>query len=285
MKSNHKTVYILFVIPSFAGLMLFYCIPFLLSLYYALINDMTEKKFIGLDNIIDTLNNKLFQMAAVNTLVFIVLSVPLSMMLSLFIAMVLKQLRRGKVIATISLLLPMIVPSGAIVYFWKVLFDTNGLLNKILYYLGFDIKNLGQTGFAMVFIVLIFLWKNIGYNIVLFWSGLYWIPQTYYEQYQLEGGTSFKQFWNITWIYISPTTFVVILMSIISSFKVFKEIYLLYGAYPTPKIYMLQHYMNNQFLSLNMQKLTSAAYIMFFVIIVLLVILFHVQKKITDTYH
>ena len=82
----------------------------------------------------------------------------------------------------------------------------------------------------------------------------------------------------MTWIYLSPTTFVVLLMSIVNNFKVFKEVYMLYGAYPDPDIYMLQHYMNNQFLSLNMQKLSSAAYILFLVIGILLLIVFYAKS-------
>ena len=99
-----------------------------------------------------------------------------------------------------------------------------------------------------------------------------------------KGAGAWAQFWNVTWIYLSPTTFVVLLMSIVNSFKVFKEVYMLYGAYPSPDIYMLQHYMNNQFLSLNMQKLSSAAYILFLVIGVVLLVLFYAQKRVTAAY-
>ena len=285
MKTKKNKVYLLFILPSFLGVMLFYVVPFLLSFYYALIDNMGTKNFVGLDNFISTITNDLFLQASGNTLIFIVLSVPLGMLISLFLALTLKRLKRGKVIASLFLLFPIIIPSGTIVYFWKIIFDTNGLLNKLLYSMGFDIQNLGQSGFAMVVIVLVFLWKNVSYNIVLFWSGLNWIPGVYYEQYQLEGGTNFQQFKNITWVYLSPTTFVVLLMSIVNSFKVFKEIYLLYGAYPTKDIYMLQHYMNNQFQSLNIQKLSSAAYIMFLVISMVLIILFYAQKKISDSYN
>jgi multiple sugar transport system permease protein len=285
MRKSRNMVYIAFILPGFAGLMLFYCVPFLISLYYAFIDNMAEKDFVGLTNIINTLKNSLFRQAAGNTLLYIIISVPFSMFFSLLLALGIKNMKFGRGIASIALLFPIIIPSGTIVYFWKILFDTNGVLNKVLYILGFDIRNPGQTNFAMVIITLVFLWKNISYNIVLFWSGLNWIPQIYYEQYQLEGGSSFKQFCNITWVYLSPTTFVVLLMSIINSFKVFKEIYLLYGTYPTPSIYMLQHYMNNQFLSLNMQKLTSAAYLVFFGIGIIFIILFYAQKRITDTYH
>ncbi len=276
--------YWLFLLPSLLGVLLFYTIPFLFSLYYALVDNMGSQSFVGLRNFTDTLQNSLFQSAAVNTAVFVGLSVPLSMALSLFLSLCLQGMKRGRVLATMLLLLPLVVPSGTIVYFWKVLFDSNGLLQKMPLQLGFNHEAVAQNGWAMGVLVAVFLWKNVSYNIVLFWSGLNWIPKTYYEQMALEGAGKWKQFTNVTWIYLSPTTFVVLLMSIVNSFKVFKEVYMLYGAYPSPDIYMLQHYMNNQFLSLNMQKLSSAAYILFLVIGIVLLIVFYAQKRMTDAY-
>lgn len=284
MKKSSR-IYCWMILPSFAGLLVFYCIPFFLSFYYTVINNMADRKFVGLLNFREMLSDSLFRQAVGNTAVFILLSVPLGMAISLLLAMGLQKLGRGQAAAGVALLLPLAVPSGTIVYFWRILFDTNGLLNKGLSMLGLPITNLGQGEFAMAVIVLLFLWKNTSYNIVLFWSGLNWIPKTYYEQYELEGGTAFRKFRDITWVYVSPTTFVVLLMSIVNSFKVFKEIYQLYGAYPVPGIYMLQHYMNNQFTSLNMQKLCTAAYLVFLAVSVILLVLFYFQKRVTDTYH
>ncbi len=276
--------YWLFLLPSLLGVLLFYAIPFLFSLYYALVDNMGAQEFVGLKNFSETLTNSLFQSAALNTTIFVGLSVPLSMALSLFLSLCLQGMKKGRVPATMLMLLPLVVPSGTIVYFWKVLFDSNGLLQKILIQMGFSHELVAQNGWAMGVLVAVFLWKNVSYNIVLFWSGLNWIPKTYYEQMALEGAGKWKQFTNVTWIYLSPTTFVVLLMSIVNSFKVFKEVYMLYGAYPSPDIYMLQHYMNNQFLSLNMQKLSSAAYILFLVIGIILLIVFYAQKRVTDAY-
>lgn len=277
-------VYWLFLLPSLVGVLLFYAVPFVYSLYYALIDNMGARQFVGLKNFVDTLLNPLFQSAARNTLVFIGISVPLGMAVALLLSICLQRMKRGRVPATMALLLPLVVPSGTIVYFWKVLFDNNGLVQEALLQLGFPHEAVSQNQWTMGILVAVFLWKNVSYNIVLFWSGLNWIPKTYYEQMELEGAGGWKQFTNITWIYLSPTTFVVLLMSIVNSFKVFKEVYLLYGAYPNPDIYMLQHYMNNQFLSLNMQKLSSAAYLLFLVMGAVLLVLFYAQKRVTDAY-
>ncbi len=276
--------YWLFLLPSLLGVLVFYIVPFGYSLWYAVTDNIIDQNFVGLKNFAATLSNSLFQGAAFNSAVFMVISVPLGMALALVLSICLQKMKKGRVIATMALLLPLVVPSGTIVYFWKVLFGSNGLVNEFLLRLEFSHPWVSQNQWTLGVLVVIFLWKNVSYNIVLFWSGLNWIPKTYYEQMALEGAGTWKQFWNVTWIYLSPTTFVVLLMSIVNNFKVYKEVYMLYGAYPSPDIYMLQHYMNNQFISLNMQKLSSAAYILFLVLGALLLLVFYAQKRVTDAY-
>jgi multiple sugar transport system permease protein len=277
-------LYWIFLLPSLAGVMLFYCIPFLYSFYYALIDNLGSRNFVGLRNFVTTLKNDLFLRASGNTLAFIGMAVPLGMVVALLLSICLQKMERGRMVATIIILLPLIIPSGTIVYFWKVLFENNGLINEILLKAGVSYEWITRHEWKMGILVLIFLWKNVSYNVVLFWSGLNWIPKNYYELMEIEGGGTFSKFFRVTLIYLSPTTFVVFLMSIVNSFRVFKEVYMLYGGYPSTEIYMLQHYMNNQFLSLSMQKIASAAYIMFLVIGVVLFVLYRIQKKLTDSY-
>jgi multiple sugar transport system permease protein len=284
MKHKASYIYWIFLFPSLAGVMIFYCIPFLYSFYYALIDNLGSRRFVGLDNFVTTLKNDLFLRAAGNTLAFIGLAVPLGMVIALFLSLCLKQMNKGRVTATLIILIPLVIPSGTIVYFWKVLFEANGLMNELYLRLGASYQWIVSQEWKMGILVVVFLWKNVSYNVVLFWSGLNWIPKTYYEQMEMEGGGAFAKFCHITLIYLSPTTFVVLLMSIVNSFRVSKEVYMLYGGYPSTDIYMLQHYMNNQFLSLSMQKLASAAYIMFLVIGVVLFVLYRTQKKLTDRF-
>lgn len=281
---KHNRWYWFFLLPSLLGVMLFYTVPFLYSLYYALIDNMGDRYFVGFKNFIDTLANPLFQNAAWNTVKIVGVCVFFSMGLALLLALCLQKLKRGRILATLILLLPMVVPSGTIAYFWEIMFGQNGLWTKLLLQLGVAHETAVMGGWEFLVLVIIFLWKNVSYNVVLFWSGLNWIPKLYYEQMEMEGGGAWKQFTNITWVYLAPTTFVVLLMSIVNSFKAFKEVYMLYGPYPTPEVYMLQHYMNNQFQSLNMQKLSSAAYILFLVLGILLLLVFYGQKKVTDNY-
>ncbi len=281
---RNKKSYWLFLLPSLLGVAFFYIVPFIYSFCYAVIDNMTSWKFVGLRHFEETLRNPLFIQAAGNTVLFVCICVPLSMGLALLLALCLKGLKRCRPLATLILLVPLVVPSGSIVSFWNTLFSSNGLVMKTLLQAGFSHEAVSPSDWSMAALVVIFLWKNVSYNIVLFWSGVNWIPKTYYEQMALEGAGVFRQFANVTWVYLAPTTFVVLLMSIVNSFKVFKEVYMLYGSYPSPEIYMLQHYMNNQFAAMNMQKLSAAAYIMFLVIGLALLAVFYAQKWVTDSF-
>lgn len=281
MKKNRK-IYWLFLAPSLLGVAVFYCVPFLYAAYYAVIDNIGSGQFVGLQNFIDVLQNELFRTAAKNTLIFMALTVPLGMALALLTALCLRKISRGRQLLSLCLLLPLVVPSGTGAYFWKILFDQNGLLIRTLVLFGVPHESLIQLNGRMAILVFVFLWKTVSYNTILFWSGLNWIPKTYYEQMALEGGGHLAQFRQVTWIYLAPTTFVVFLMSVVNAFKVFKEIYMLFGAYPGPDIYMLQHYMNNLFAALNLPRLSSIAYILFVCIGAVLLVVFRLQKRVSD---
>jgi multiple sugar transport system permease protein len=278
------SVYWLFLLPSLAGLLLFYCVPFLFSFYYAILDNMNSKNIIGLKNFHDLLANDLFQRAALHTVEFICLTVPLNAALALAMALVLHNMKRGRSAITVALTLPLVVPSGAVVFFWSAVFGENGVLVKDLLLMGLDHAEVVRNQWHMGVSAALFLWKNIGYSVILFMSGLNWIPKGYYEIMSLEGAGKISKFLNVTFVYLSPTAFIVLLMSVVNSFKVFKEIYMLYGAYPPQQLYMLQHFMNNQFAALNLQKLSSSAYIIFLAIGAVLLVVFKMQKKLTDMY-
>lgn len=285
MKKTQKTkkdfLCLLFILPSLAGMCFFYIVPFLSTLYYSLINNMADKKWAGFKHFGSLFANDLYMQAGRNTLLFILASVPLGMAAALLLVLALKDKKWGKTVL-FFLLIPLIVPSGTTIAFWKSVFGKTGLISSLWQMAGNKPLSLENSGWAFAVIVIVFLWKNISFSIVLFWSGINWIPKAYYEQSQIDGATSWEQFKYITWIYLSPTTFVVLLMSIVNSFKVFKEVYMLYGAYPTPSIYMLQHYMNNQFTAMNMQKLSASAWVMFVVLGAMLWIVCKLQCRMTD---
>jgi multiple sugar transport system permease protein len=237
-------------------------------------------QFVWFRNYQMLLTNPVFGKAALNTLVFTGIGVPLLIMLSLSLAMALN----GKLIGQRSLatmfLMPLVIPVASIVLVWQVLFDNNGALNGLLAAAGIARTDWLKSGWAQYVVMLLFLWKNIGYDMVLFMAALAAVPAELLESADLDGANGFQKFRHIIWPRLLPTTFFVLVISIINSFKVFREVYLLAGAYPHDSIYTLQHFMNNMFSSLDYQKLTSAAFIMAVAVVALVTGLFEVRRRI-----
>ncbi len=283
-KNNHKkndnSLTVFFLAPSIIGFAVFYIIPFFGGFYYSLVDSPFNGEFVGLRNYITLLGNPSFIKAVKNTALFTCLSVPLNMMLSLGLAILLNQKLYGKSILRTLFIAPLVVPVASVVLVWQSMFDINGALNGFITALGQNPTDWMKTDWARVTVVIVYLWKNIGYSMVLFLAGLQNIPAEYYEAARIDGAGVWKQFTAITLVYLTPTAFFVFIMSIINSFKVFREAYMISGEYPHSSIYMLQHYMNNMFAGLDYQKLTAAAFIMALFIVLLVLSLFIVERRI-----
>ena len=257
---NEKRLWKLFLLPSLGGVLVFYLLPFVLSLYYGMIDNMGSRQFVGLQNVVETLKNPMFLQAAGNTAVYLGLSIPLILLLSLGLALL---LHRGNRTLLFALLVPLVLPSGVTAFFWNAIFSAGGLINKMLYLLGLPLVNWKTSAVAIVIPVILFLWKNTGLITAIMLIGYSRIPREYYEIVAGEGATPRVCFYKVTLPYLAPTLFLSGLIAVIQSFKVFRELYILFGAYPNPHLYLLQHYMNNQFSSLNLQKLSAASHILF----------------------
>lgn len=201
------------------------------------------------------------------------------LVLSLGLAMLLNKNTYFRNWLRTGYVLPLVVPVASIILIWQMLFDWNGSLNAWLNNFGIDRVDWMKTDAARNVIIVVYLWKNIGYNVILFLAGLQQIPKDYYETAQIEGAGRLRQFRSITLVYLTSSMFFVVIMSIINSFKVFRETYLIAGEYPHDSIYMLQHYMNNMFMSLDVQKLTAAATLMFGCILLIVLGLFAFERR------
>ncbi|WP_314591104.1 sugar ABC transporter permease [Paenibacillus terrigena] len=270
---------LMFLAPSGVGFALFYLIPFAMGVFYSFMDSMVDGQFVGLDNYRELLASNSFRQAASNTFYFSVISVPLMLVLSLGLAMLLnKNIYFRKWLRT-AFVLPLVVPVASIILIWQMLFDWNGSLNAWLSYFRSERVDWMKTDAARNVVIVVYLWKNIGYNVILFLAGLQQIPKDYYETAQIEGAGRLRQFRSITLVYLTSTMFFVVIMSIINSFKVFRETYLIAGDYPHDSIYMMQHYMNNMFMSLDIQKLTAAATLMFGCIFLIVMGLFAIERR------
>ena len=270
---------------SLLGFSFFYLVPFFVSFIYSVVDNPINMEFCGLMNYGQLFQNSFFLRGLKNTAVFLAVSVPLNMVLSLCVALVIRNLKSYSYFFNLIFLIPLAVPSATSAFFWENFFGLHGTLNKFLavFHLGgIDWLN-GRYG--MIVMVIIFIWKNIGYNMALFISGLSSIPDEYYECADVEGAGKGWKLKNITLVYLSPTTFLVLIMTFVNSFKVFKEIYIITGEYPPDSLYVLQHYMNNMFLSLNYSKLVSATYILTTAIVLFVVCIFRAEGKFSDHLH
>lgn len=278
---NEKAA-VLFLLPGLIGFLAFFLIPFIISLYYASVDNVFDRRFVGFQNFRDILGNAPFLHALTATVSFIGLCVPLGMVLSLLLAFLVNKAGSCGGFFGMIFLMPLVIPSAATSFFWKNIFSINGALNGFLLYFGQPPRDWLQTDMAMPIMILVFLWKNLGYNLVLYMAGLKNIPEAYYEYAGVEGAGRLQKFRHITLVYLRPTLLLVFIMSVINSFKVFKEIYLIAGQYPHESIYMLQHYMNNMFFALNYQKLSTASYILTFFIVMIVLLLFYGEKKLYE---
>lgn len=261
------------IMPSLIGVLIFFLIPFCIVIYYSLINNPVRAEFVGLENYKKLFDTVAFRKAAANTAAFSLISVPLVLILSLWLATLLERNIPGKSVIRTFFLSPLMVPTASVVLVWQVLFHSHGTINQVIEAFGGSDVDWMKSSFGQVIIIMMFLWKNIGYNMILFMSALSAIPRDIIEVAELEGAGGFYRFFHIKLRYLSPTILFVLILSLINSFKIFREVYLLTGDYPYDKMYMLQHFMNNTFNSLDYQKLSAAAVLFSLIMIVIIAVL------------
>ena len=282
-RSNDKVRDVLhsaaFLSPSVTGVAVFFILPFLVVVYYSVIRSPMNPEFVLLDNFIAVLNNSSFRTAAKNTAMFSAIAVPLAVVLSLVLALMLECRIPCKSLLRTFFLSPMMVPVASIVLIWQVLFHYNGAVNEVLAALGGEKIDWLKSDYALVVIVILFLWKNLGYNMILFMAALASIPKDILEVAELESARPLQTFFYIKIRYLSSTLLFVAIMSLINSFKIFREVYLLTTDYPYDSIYTLQHFMNNKFKSLDYQTLSAAAILMSLVMIVIIGVLFIAENR------
>lgn len=269
----------LFIAPSFLGVLLFFILPFMVVIYYSLIDNPISGNFVFFDNFVSIIGNSAFRKAVHNTLTFSAIAVPLAVVLPLLMAILLEAELPFRSQFRTFLLSPMMVPVASIVLIWQVLFHFNGAVNDFLAVFGVEKIDWLKSDYAQVVVVILFLWKNLGYNMILFMAALASIPRDILEVAELESARPLQTFFYIKIRYLSSTLLFVTIMSLINSFKVFREVYLLTGDYPYDTIYMLQHFMNNKFKSLDYQTLSAAAILMSLVMVVIIGILFVAEDR------
>jgi len=281
MKST-RTYYtgILFLLPSLAGVLVFVLLPFA-DVIRRSFTETPENKWAGIENYITVFQNAAFQMAAGNTVRFLAVCMPLLIVSSLAISIFLNnQTRLGQFLKS-AYLVPMAIPVASVVILWKVLFHQQGLLNGLLA-AGSAAVDWMNSKYAFWVLVFSYVWKNIGYNIVLWMAGLSSIPASIYEAARVDGAGEWKIFTRITLPNLSKVFYTIVILSLLNSFKVFREAYLVAGNYPDESMYLLQHLFQNWYRELSLDKLSAAA-VVIAVVITLLVLpiqkAFYLERK------
>lgn len=262
----------LFLLPSLMGTAVFVLIPFAdvirRSFFQAVGNT-----FVGAANYRDVLANRAFQAAVRHTFHFLSICLPLLLFLSFGTALLLYSIPKAKAWFQTVFLLPMAVPVASLVVFWKIMFHGNGLLNDLLELFHVQGKDWMNTDAAFWILVFSYLWKNLGYDVVLWIAALAGIGQEQYEAARVSGAGAKECFFYITLPQMKPGFVLIGVLSFVNAFRVFREAYLIAGDYPHESIYMLQHLFNNWFTKLDIQKMSAGAVMMAAVVSILLCLL------------
>lgn len=268
------------VAPLLAGCILFYAYP----LVQVFIRSVTRgigpmQKFVGLAHYEDMLHNSLFLRASKNTLRFLVLALPIILVLALWIALTLKSGAEKRPWLKSVLLSPYVMPVAGTVMLVEHLFASNGLVNKGLYALGLPVADWLNSQWAFPIMLLLYLWKNTGYTVILLLSGLNTIPAQQYDAASIDGASKFKKLWYITLPQMWYSFFFATVFSLINAFKCFREIFLLGGTHPHDSIYMLQHFINNAFEKMSYNKLAVASISLLVVLSVVFVLFYRIAMR------
>ena len=258
-RKKYEMAGLFFILPSLIGVSIFILIPFADVVIRSFQSPIT-RDFVFFHNYMEVFKNAAFKLAAINTLKFVFICIPLLLIISLTIAVLMQRFIRNAYIIKTAFLIPMAVPIASIVLIWKIFFHENGA----------DWMN---TDFAFWILVFSYIWKNLGYNIVLWLAGLSCISESIYEAARVDGASEWKCFTKITLPNLKTTLYTVSVLSLLNSFKVFREAYLIGGDYPDKSMYVLQHLFNNWFRDLSFGKMSAGSVIMAIVIYILIALL------------
>lgn len=266
---RREIIAISFLLPHMLGVLYFFLLPMVQVLLRSF-QSAVGGRWVGLQNCRTVFQNTAFALAASNTARFIAVCVPILVGLSLILTVAVQSLPLvGKTIRS-AFLLPMAIPAASVVLVWKALFHDNGLVNHALLDTGMGTIPWMDSGAAFWMLVLSYLWKNLGYTMVLWAAGLSAIPESCYEAAQVDGASSWQIFFQITLPNLKGTGYIIVVLSVLNSFKVFREAWLVAGDYPDESMYLMQHLYNNWFRELDFDKIAAASVICSAVIFLLI---------------
>lgn len=280
LTNNERFAGWVFILPALVGTLIFIIIPVICSfgLSFAKWDLLNPIQFVGLANYREIFSEALFYKILLNTVVFALATSVLGVIIPLVLACILNSKIRGAEFYKTAYFLPFITPMIVIGVVWEWVFDPNiGLLNHVLH---LHINWLYDTHFAMPALIIVSVWKLIGYNMVIFLSSLSGISQSMFEAAKIDGANELQTFKNVTVPLLSPTIFFVVIITAISSFQVFDLIYLMTQGGPLNSTNVLVYAIyQNAFEYFNVGKASAIAYVLFVIILVLTLVQWNLRKK------
>ncbi len=250
-----------FLLPSFLGVTVFVLLPFADVVRRSFLTAVTEE-WAGMHNYQAVAANQAFRLAVSNTLRFTAVCLPVLIGLGLFLAVWISRIRQMHLVKSLFLF-PLAMPTATVVLIWRMIFSRQGFLNKILLSVGLlpqgqqvDYMGTEASFWALVFS---YVWKNLGYTIVLWLAGIFAISTDMKEAARVDGASERQCFWKVIFPNLKGSLYTITVLSFLNSFKMFREAYLVAGSYPHESIYLLQHLFNNWFVHLELDKMAAAA--------------------------
>ena len=269
---------LLFLAPSLLGVSVFVLVPFADVVRRSFLDAM-GKEFAGISNYESVFQNEAFQLAAGNTIKFILICIPLLLLVSLVCALLINGLKGYQEFFKTTFLFPMAIPVASVVLLWRLFLDRNGFFNEGVRLFGLSPVDWMNSEKSFGVLVFTYLWKNVGYDMILWLAGLAAIPKERYEAASVDGAGRWQTFRYVTLPGLRSSVFVIGILSLVNCFKVFREAYLIAGDYPHESIYMMQHLFNNWFVSLDIQKMTAASVVMAIVMLVIMSLVWYRNER------
>lgn len=272
-----------FTSPAFLGLTAFTLFPLMMSVMVSLWHwpAFGEREFAGLANYTDLLTSRHFARVLFNTIVYTGLYIPLNIGVSLGLALWISTMGRGKQTLRVLFFLPVVTPIVAQVLVWRLIYQPNGLIAGLLAPLGIDAPNfLGDSSWAMVSMVVMSVWQGFGYNMLIFSAALDQIPRSVHDAASVDGVSPFQRLRAVTLPMISPMMFFATTMTLITSFQVFAQPYLLTGGGPGNATETLVLFLYREgFSAFSLGSAAAVGWFLFALILLVTIIQFVGQKK------
>lgn len=286
LRSREAIAAYLFLLPNIIGFLIFTVLAVVASAAISLTNWdlLSAAEFVGLENYRTLLfEDPLFRTVLWNTFSFTIAGVPASIVIALGLALALNTGIRGLAWFRAAYFLPVITATVVVALIWRWFYNPDfGVLNYALYQLGIDSPPnwLASQAWAMPAVIIVSVWKQIGYNMVIFLAGLQAIPQTLYEAAAIDGASRWQRFWHITLPLLTPTTFFILVISVIGSLQAFDSILILTDGGPANATRtIVYHIWQQAFVFLEMGYAAAVSWILFFFIFLFTLLQWWLQKR------